>query len=148
MAALLLFDEVMNFKLKRLKSDRYFLAGLAYFTYGVVYLAGAVASLGPARQMSFHGLPWWSFYIGGVLLIFIIPFVIFKKIRWFTLLVALGPASKCFWLFNKQMNSEPTMSNWLFILVAGTCSLLMFRAGFAQPRNKLKPNRVGDIGHG
>jgi len=125
--------------LERLKKDPYFLSGVSYFIYGGIYLAGALASLSPARQMSFHGIPWWTFYIGGLLLVILVPFVIFKKNRWLTILIGLGPLSKCIWLVNKQLNSEASLFQWLFLSAAGVCALLLFRAALIRQESSKLP---------
>ncbi len=117
--------------------DRFKVAAAAYAVYGVVYLAGAFLELTPERMRSFHGVPWWSFYVAGAALIAILPWLIARRHLWLTRILVLGPAVKALtlcWRQGRRISAgEPVLAyDWFFILVAVVATVLLARAGFAR----------------
>ena len=112
-------------------------AALAYFVYGCTYLLGAALQMTPDRQHDFYGLPWWSFFVVGAVLVLGMPVLIRQERRRFTQILSVFPAIKALTLVVKQGKlmgaSEPTIAyNWFFAAVALTASVLLFRAGFSS----------------
>jgi len=70
--------------LKRSLNDPYKVASICYALYGFVYLCGAVIELSPDRMRPGFGfLPWWSFYLMGLVVLVTFPVIIWKRYRAF-----------------------------------------------------------------
>lgn len=139
------------FKIWLDRDHAYQTAATSYGIYGLIYLAGAIAQLTPGRQITFFGfVPWWFFYLGGVLLVLLLPVLIWRRpqlprgqlIRmWYTRILAFGPAVKALSLLWKQSRlitagQSSDLYNWFFCAIAIVASLFLFRAGWgSQERN-------------
>ena len=74
---------------RRLVSEPYSLAAAAYFGYGLVYLLGAALAMSPEREVPTFGVvPWWLWFILGSVLTLVGPMLVWRRIRWFTLVLA------------------------------------------------------------
>ena len=122
----------------RLRSDPYSLAAAGYFIYGVVYLAAAYALLTPERTRDFASLPWWAFFAGGTALLLLLPYLILKRWKWFSLVLAFGPLGKAIQLlvFEWSGDGRPRLLNLLFAVVALIASALLFRAGLTSNKGQ------------
>jgi hypothetical protein len=111
-----------------------------YFIYGMVYLLGAVLQITPERMGVFFGfVPWWAFYLLGTLTVFSLPFLVWYRLKWFTRVLAFGPAIKSISLVLKQYRffiagETPLFYNWLFIFVALLAATHLFQAGWGRHR--------------
>jgi ABC-type Na+ efflux pump permease subunit len=116
-------------------------AAVAYLVYGLVYLLGAVLQLTPDRQRDFFGfVPWWVFYLAGVLVICTLPVFIWRQHKWFTRVLCFFPAIKALSLCVKQGRllgaGEPSdIYNWFFAVVALVAAGLLFRAGWGTQKS-------------
>jgi len=113
--------------------EAYKKAAISYAIYGVVYMLGAVLELNEARMKVFWGfVPWWSFYVVGAALVLSMPFLIYRKIRWLTGVLAFGVAGKTLYLIYSQgrnvtRGDETDPYNWFFAVVALiTTAFLLF----------------------
>ncbi len=130
--------------------DPYRRAAAAYAAYGLVYLTGAVMQLTPDRQRDFFGfVPWWVFYLAGLLVVCTLPVLVWRRYRWLTRVLSVFPAIKAFTLLIKQGRlmgiGEPTVIfNWFFAAVALVAAVLLFRAGWgAQDQARVGTSSVG-----
>src|SRR4051812_38024950 len=101
-------------------TKRYRTAAVGYFIYGAVYLTGALFELTPERQRSFHGIPWWAFYVAGGLLLVPLPLLVGRGRVWLTRILTLGPAAKALTLCFREgrhlaAGDPPRPFEWLFI---------------------------------
>jgi hypothetical protein len=103
---------------------RWRVAAGVYAAYGVVYLTGAVLNLTPERMTTFFGfVPWWAFYVAGLGLVVGLPVLVWKRYRWFTRILTLGPAIKALmlcWRQGRRLSAgEPLpVFDWVFMTVA------------------------------
>jgi hypothetical protein len=118
-----------------LSIDRYRVAAVAYFAYGLVYLGGAILALTPKRMGTFFGfVPWWAFYVVGACLVVALPLLVWRRHKWFTRIIALGPAGKALslcWRLGAD-GATTRLYDWFFIAVAIATAVLLFRAGFGS----------------
>lgn len=125
--------------LKRSLNDPYKVASICYALYGFVYLCGAVIELSPDRMRPGFGfLPWWSFYLMGLVVLVTFPVIIWKRYRGFIRILTVFPAFKFIWLLRGQMillsDGEPTnLYNWIFMFTAFLASYFLFSAGWSKP---------------
>ena len=122
--------------------DPYRLAAVCYFVYGVVYLVGACISLTPERMVTFFGfVPWWAFYVAGGLMMLVLPLLVWRRFKWLTRVIALGPAGKALALCWRPgrgpigVSQDPASGasfayDWFFLGVAILAAVLLFRAGW------------------
>ena len=127
----------MSISQARSLQKRYRVAALSYLLYGIVYFLGAALRMTPERQVHFHGLPWWSFFLGGAVLLGVIPYFIWHGRKWLTRIIAFGPAAKCLVLVRREFltaqSDAPIDSfNVVFALIAFLAAFLLFRAGFSR----------------
>lgn len=124
----------------RLRSDPYAVAAVGYAVYGVVYLVGASLSLTPERRtVAFGFVPWWVFYVAGVALLVVLPVFVWRRAKWLTRILTLGPAGKALalcWMQGRalQAGREASAYDWFFLLVAIGAAILLFRAGWGRQR--------------
>ena len=115
----------------------YRVAAVFYFFYGLVYLGGAISRLTPDRMVTFFGfVPWWAFYVAGGLMVAVLPLLVWRRYKWFTRIIAIGPAGKALslcWRQARTPDGETAMYDWFFIAVAITAAVLLFRAGWGRP---------------
>lgn len=120
------------------RGDPYRRAAVMYFIYGVVYLLGAILQITPERMGDFFGfVPWWAFYLLGALSVVFIPVLVWYRLKWFTRVLAFGPAIKMISLVLKQYRlfiagETPLFYNWLFIFVAFLATVHLFQAGWGR----------------
>jgi len=111
-------------------------AAVAYAVYGAVYFVGAVLRLTDARKVDVAGgIPWWSFYVLGALLVVGLPPLIWTGRRWLCRLLALGVGGKALalsWRVGTQVSDAAGLDlyNGVFLIVAATTAVLLLRAGF------------------
>ena len=109
-----------------------------YLIYGMVYLLGAILQITPERMGVFFGfVPWWAFYLLGALAVVLLPLLVWYRFKWFTRILAFGPAVKSVSLVWKQhrlyaTGETPLFYNWFFLLVALWTALHLFRAGWGR----------------
>jgi hypothetical protein len=113
--------------------EAYKKAAIAYAIYGIVYMLGAILELNDARMKVFWGfVPWWAFYIVGTALMFSMPFLIYRKMRWISGFLAVGVSGKTLYLIYSQgrhvtQGDKTDPYNWFFALVALiTTAFLLF----------------------
>ena len=122
--------------LRRILADPYKLAAMAYLTYGLVYLTGAVWEIqaDPARKVTFWGVvPWWAFYVAGAGILVTLPVYLWREIRWLALTLAFFTAVKALtlcWIQGRHISAgqEQSLYNWVFAVIAATTSILLLRA--------------------
>ncbi len=123
------------------RRDPYRLAAVCYFLYGVVYLVGACIWLTPERMVTFFGfVPWWAFYVAGGLMVLALPLLVWRRFKWLTRVIALGPAGKALALCWRQGRGPSDLSrdpasfvyDWFFLGVAILAAVLLFRAGWGN----------------
>ncbi|AWT59153.1 MAG: hypothetical protein DF168_00333 [Candidatus Moanabacter tarae] len=118
------------------RGDPYRRAAIMYLIYGIVYLLGAILQITPERMGVFFGfVPWWAFYLLGMLSVVFLPFLVWCRLKWFTRVLAFGPAIKSISLVFKQYRilvtgETPLFYNWLFIFVALFAAIHLFQAGW------------------
>ncbi len=71
------------------KQKYYKQAALAYFMYGLIYFAGALylSQLGLSSRGSMEN-NGWAWFLAGAVFVAGFPLIIWRGVRWFTLLVA------------------------------------------------------------
>lgn len=108
-------------------------AAAGYFVYGVVYLSGAIRELDDSRRKNFFGdlIPWWVFYVAGVIFLFIFPVLVAKGYRWIAALLAIFTAGKALYLFYRLGGAFDPF-NLFFALIAAAATILLARAATAQ----------------
>lgn len=136
----------------QMQRDGYRIAAIFYLLYGLVYLGGAIDGLTPSRRVTFFGfVPWWAFYIAGGLMVVALPLLVWRRYKWFTRIIALGPAGKALalcWRQGRALGSDEAARtasftyNWFFIGVAITAAVLLFRAGW-EPASKSRESDHG-----
>ena len=125
---------------ERLRTDSYAQAATFYLFYGLVYFGGAVAALTPDRKVTFFGfVPWWAFYVAGLVLICTLPLLVWRGAKWLTRFLTIAVAIKALTLCWKQgrliqsgEGADPY--TWFFIVVAIAAAALLFRASFGDRR--------------
>ncbi len=117
-------------------------AAVAYAVYGTIYFGGACASLSEDRRGIYFGfVPWWVFYAAGALLLLILPVLVWKRRKWFTRILCLGPASKALvlcWRMAQpvEAGSPPLLFNLFFAGAAIVATLALFAAGWGPQLSK------------
>ena len=94
-----------------IKLDTYYKqAAIAYLIYGVIYLVGAIylsqAGLSDRGDMGNGG---WIWYVVGGLFVVVFPLLIWKEIRWFTLLIAFFMLYRVYELTRIAMDAQPDL---------------------------------------
>ena len=122
-------------------TDAHAQAAAAYVAYGLVYLASAWAAMTPERMQPTWGLPWWSFFVAGSVLLLVVPWLVMKRLRWFTFVLAMGPAVKALVLIHRQGArngaGEPMpWHDWVFAAAAMVAAVMLVRAGLAARRHR------------
>ncbi len=134
-----------------LRIDPYHLAAGFYFFYGLCYLGGAIVALTPQRMGTFFGfVPWWAFYVAGGIMVVLLPLLVSRRYRWFTRIIAFGPAAKALtlcWRQGRLLGAAPAADvatdaanraslayDWFFLIVAVIAAVLLFRAGWGDRR--------------
>jgi hypothetical protein len=121
------------------RARKYNQAAIGYLLYGVIYLAGAIylarIGQGPA------GTAWW--YLIGAAMAFGFPYLIWKRVKWVTRLLAILVLVRVIGLVRIALRTgtEQVPLPWggeittaqgaiLFMLVAVTACVLLVRAGW------------------
>jgi len=120
-------------------------AAVAYTVYGSLYMGGALAALDEERKTTFFGfVPWWSFYLVGAIILAIVPVLVWRRSKWFTRILCLGPAGKAlalFWRMGLDLQAGEGLSAFqaLFALAAVVAASLLALAGWGpqeQPQEQ------------
>jgi len=123
-----------------LQKDPYKTAAFCYLIYGIFYLSVAFSELTPARKTTFWGIvPWWSFYILGLIFVIFLPWLILKRKPLLCLILAIGPGTKALYLlYQQEKNFHLHKIEWYnlsFALLAMVTSLMLFYASFYTAAN-------------
>ena len=123
------------------QSRKYTQAAIGYLIYGVIYLAGAIY-LGHIGQGS-DGTVWW--YLIGAAMAFGFPYLVWKRLKWVTRLLAVLVLLRVIGLARIAMRggAEPVPLPWggeiatshgaiVFMIVAALTSILLARAGWQR----------------
>ena len=121
----------------RLPTEPYRRAAIAYWVYGLVYMAGAVVLLTPERQGDRMGIPYQVWYLVGVAVWFGLPPLIWRGARRLSQVLCVLVGVKAMWLVTKQglalgQGESPLVYNWFFAVVAMGTSVLLYRAAFSR----------------
>ncbi len=106
-----------------------------------MYLGGSLTGLTPDRQTTYLGfVPWWAFYIAGVLLWIGIPWIVWRGHTLFTRIIALGPAGKAlvlFWQAGRHIaeGEAPSPYRLFFAATAVTTACLLAVAGWGSGKD-------------
>lgn len=89
------------------KNNYYRQAAVAYLIYGIIYLAGAIylSTLGLSDRGSMENMGW-IWYAVGALMVIGIPYLIWREIRWFTLLIAVFMMYRVYELIRIAMQGQ------------------------------------------
>ena len=129
-------------------NQRYKQAALAYLVYGIIYLCGAIylANLGLSERGSMEGGAWVWYVVGG-LFVCVFPYVIWREVRWFTLVLATFMLFRVYELIRMGLNDQQSVvpmpwggemtrstGAFVFALVAVLAMCMLLRAALV-PRN-------------
>jgi hypothetical protein len=89
------------------QARKYHQAAVVYFGYGAFYLSRIVA-MGMRSDWNLHGYPKWTAWIlipVGFLITVGFPFIIWRRVRWFTMALAIVVFIRSLYLF-AQSNTD------------------------------------------
>lgn len=126
-----------------LQARKYNQAAVGYLVYGLIYLAGAI-HLGRIGKGP-DGSVWW--YLLGAAIAFGFPYLIWKRLKWFTRALAVLVLVRVIGLVRiaAQAESDAVPLPWggeivtwqgtvVFMLVAVVTCILLARAGWQHVR--------------
>ena len=123
------------------RARKYTQAAIGYLVYGVIYLAGAIylAQIGVGPD----GTAWW--YLLGAAMAFGFPYLIWKRFKWVTRILAVLVLVRVIGLVRIALRSgtEVVPLPWggeittaqgaiLFMLIAAATGILLARAGWQR----------------
>ena len=124
-----------------LQARKYTQAAIGYLIYGVIYLAGAIY-LGRIGQGP-DGTVWW--YLIGAAMAFGFPYLIWKRLKWVTRILAVLVLLRVIGLARIAMRdgTEPVPLPWeveiatshgaiVFMIIAVLTCILLVRAGWQR----------------
>ena len=88
----------------------------------------------PSRKVVHWGVvPWWVFYVVGGAFVALLPYYLWRGVRWLAGVLSALVAIKAltlFWFQGRRLSSgEPTdIYNWVFAAVAVVASSMLLRA--------------------
>lgn len=123
------------------QAQKYNQAAIGYLIYGVIYLAGAIylgrTGIGP------DGTVWW--YLIGAAMAFGFPYLIWKRLKWVTRILAVLVLLRVIGLARIAMRggTEPVPLPWggeiatshgaiVFMVIAVLTCILLARAGWQR----------------
>jgi hypothetical protein len=105
------------------RTVKYHQAAVLYFAYGVLYLS-KVVMLGKQSGWNMHGYPSWVAWIAiplGAIITITFPYLIWRQVRWFTMVLAVIVFIRTVYLF-----VQPEVGFYLgpFLVAAPTAWML------------------------
>ena len=125
-----------------LRARKYSQAAIGYLVYGVIYLIGAIYLGRIGKSPDGTG---WGWYLIGAAMAFGFPFLIWKRFKWVTRILAVLVLVRVVGLFRiaVRAGTEPVPLPWggeiatshgaiIFMLIAVTTCILLARAGWQR----------------